>query len=109
MKNNISWAVLLVLLIVVLRLPNKTSGYMKEYSPKKVRNDIKRINRAFKDKKLNNIKEFENALRDVNTKNLKITDEQKRNDTINRINMIRGDLSTQPVESKSEPVGMPPP
>ena len=106
--NRISWAVLIVLLIVVLRLPTKTSGYVGDTKDKninrEIRRDIRRINRAFNRKRVGDIKQFEDDLKNLNTRNLKITDEQKTNDIINRINMIRGDsASTQPVDVMGSP------
>ncbi len=104
--NNIYWAVLIILLVVVLRLPNKASSYKGKPTKKKLKRDIRRINRAFERKGLNDTKEFEVKLSGVDTKSLKISDEQKINDVRNRINMVVGELSTQPIDSKNTPSGM---
>lgn len=96
--NRISWAVLLIVLLIVMRLPTKTSGYEGEETPQKIRRDIRRINRAFNRKRVDAKKISNNyLLEDLNTKNLKITEKQRIDDIINRIELIKNNPSIKPI------------
>ena len=96
--NRISWAVLLIVLLIVMRLPTKTSGYEGKKTPQKIRRDIRRINRAFNRKRVDAKKFSGNyLLEDLNTKNLKITEKQRIDDIINRIELIKNNPSIKPI------------